>query len=187
MSAAAAQAGFEWRHTGEIWDKAREELEEFRAAVEARNQPALRAAVEARNQPAPRAAVEARNQEAPHAAVEAREAARPDERDSPETPPRLLPSAGVPPPRARGGERPKAGGGLTPGDAAEIELGDLLFALVQMARWQRIDPESALRRSTAKFMERFRWMERRLKEQGGESFPERWEALWAEAKAAVPE
>jgi uncharacterized protein YabN with tetrapyrrole methylase and pyrophosphatase domain len=68
----------------------------------------------------------------------------------------------------------------------EMELGDLLFALVQLARWQRIDPESALRRATGKFMERFRWMERRLKEQGGQAFPERWEALWAEAKAAVP-
>jgi uncharacterized protein YabN with tetrapyrrole methylase and pyrophosphatase domain len=162
VSGAAAQAGFEWRHTGEIWDKAREELEEFRAAVEARNQPAPRAAVEARN------------------------TTWPDAGDSRETPPRLLPAAGVTSPRPRGGERPKAGGGVAADDAAETELGDLLFALVQLARWQRIDPESALRRSTTKFIERFRWMERRLEDQGGERFPEHWQALWAEAKAAVP-
>ena len=75
--------------------------------------------------------------------------------------------------------------------AVETELGDLLFALVQLARWQRIDPESALRRATAKFMARFRWMEARLRERDGESdagrqIPADWEALWAEAKAAIP-
>lgn len=84
----------------------------------------------------------------------------------------------------------------SPSEAMETELGDLLFALVQLARWQRIDPESALRRATAKFMARFRWMETRLREQRGDSgragaapeqpIPERWETLWAEAKAAIP-
>ena len=72
-------------------------------------------------------------------------------------------------------------------EQAEGELGDLLFALVQVARWQRIDPESALRKATAKFTARFQWMEEHLRDEGRETIPERWEALWAEAKAAIPE
>jgi MazG family protein len=68
----------------------------------------------------------------------------------------------------------------------EMELGDLLFAVVQSARWQGIDPETALRRATDKFIARFRWMEARLRERGGTAVPEEWQALWTEAKAAVP-
>ncbi len=71
-------------------------------------------------------------------------------------------------------------------DAAELEFGDLLFALVQLARWQRIDPERALRRSTRKFAARFRHMEAALRARG--ESPQAcsaatWWALWAEAKA----
>ncbi len=69
---------------------------------------------------------------------------------------------------------------------AEAELGDLLFALVQLARWQRIDPESALRRATRKFSARFRWMEERLRARGlppSEQSAEQWWALWEQAKA----
>lgn len=116
VSHAAARTGFEWRHQGEILDKAREELEEFAEAV----------------------------------------------RHRPEHP------AGH--------------------EAMADELGDLFFALVQLARWQGIDPEQALRRATRKFAGRFRWMERAVRdEQGGEArLPEQWEALWARAKAEAP-
>ena len=44
-------------------------------------------------------------------------------------------------------------------DAMEDELGDLLFAAVNLARQLEIDPGSALRRSNAKFEHRFRAME----------------------------
>ena len=43
-----------------------------------------------------------------------------------------------------------------PDDAArEMEMGDLLFAAVNWARWLKIDPESALRGSNARFFRRF--------------------------------
>lgn len=67
----------------------------------------------------------------------------------------------------------------------EMEFGDLLFAMVQMARWQGIDPEQALRKSTRKFIARFQWMEEALREQGqqpGGQSSQEWWALWHEAK-----
>ncbi len=45
-------------------------------------------------------------------------------------------------------------------DALELEMGDLLFTAVNLARHLRIDPESALRRTNAKFRSRFGAMER---------------------------
>ena len=48
----------------------------------------------------------------------------------------------------------------------EAEFGDLLFALVNYARFSGVNPENALRRTNAKFRHRFRHIERRLAEQG---------------------
>jgi tetrapyrrole methylase family protein/MazG family protein len=81
-------------------------------------------------------------------------------------------------------ERAGAGGDRA---AAETEFGDLLFALVQVARWSGVDAEAALRRSTRKFIGRFEWMERALRERGIAAASldgAAWEALWREAKAA---
>jgi MazG family protein len=79
--------------------------------------------------------------------------------------------------------------GQPPPEDAEAELGDLLFALVQLARWQRIDPEAALRRATRKFSARFRWMEDALRARGlepaGQSAAQWW-ALWEQAKTQAP-
>lgn len=46
------------------------------------------------------------------------------------------------------------------------ELGDVLAALANLARWLDIDPESALRESNQRFARRFRWMEALVRQQG---------------------
>ena len=70
-------------------------------------------------------------------------------------------------------------------DQIEDELGDLLFVLVNLARFVKVDPEQALRRTNAKFRHRFGHVERRLAVQGRQvsGTPiEELEALWQEAK-----
>lgn len=70
-------------------------------------------------------------------------------------------------------------------DQIEDELGDLLFVLVNLARFVKVDPEQALRRTNAKFRQRFGHVERRLAAQGKQvnGTPiEELEALWQEAK-----
>ena len=67
----------------------------------------------------------------------------------------------------------------------EDELGDLLFVLVNLARFVKVDPEQALRKTNAKFRRRFGYIERKLAERGkklGDSNIEEMEALWQEAK-----
>jgi MazG family protein len=145
----AARAGFEWNHTGEIFAKAAEELEEFRQSVAHANRPA------------------------------------------------------APPPEDQAAASGTPGTTRTEGDAAhdgaakaaaarnraaaEMEFGDLIFALVQLGRWQGFDAEAALRRSTRKFIGRFQWMEEELRRRGtatGSLATAAWERLWQEAKAA---
>jgi ATP diphosphatase len=76
---------------------------------------------------------------------------------------------------------------LDHGDADQLagETGDLLFALVNLARHVGADPELALRRTNAKFERRFAYIERALAAQGrsleGASLDE-MDALWNEAK-----
>jgi MazG family protein len=72
----------------------------------------------------------------------------------------------------------------SPGEL-EGELGDLLFVLVNLARFVKVDPEQALRRTNAKFRQRFGYIERKLAERGkkpADSNIEEMEALWQEAK-----
>ncbi len=51
-------------------------------------------------------------------------------------------------------------------DEVEQETGDLLFTVVNLARWSRIDPENALRAMVGRFERRFRSMEEKAQEQG---------------------
>jgi len=72
--------------------------------------------------------------------------------------------------------------------AVTQEFGDLLFALVNVARLLRINSEFALRRSTEKFIRRFRFIEETIANSGKtlqESNPEEMEMLWTKAKTAV--
>ncbi len=65
------------------------------------------------------------------------------------------------------------------------EVGDLLFVVVNLARHLKVDPEEALYQSCFKFLQRFRYMEARLKEQGREMADvplAELDALWEEAK-----
>jgi len=67
----------------------------------------------------------------------------------------------------------------------EEEFGDLLFALVNYARFLRVNPENALRGTTEKFISRFRYIEKELGRRGKdvhESSLEEMDALWNEAK-----
>lgn len=71
--------------------------------------------------------------------------------------------------------------------AAEEEFGDLLFALVNLGRHLKLEPEAALRATNEKFRRRFVFIERRLDEQGrkpAEASLDEMEALWQAAKAA---
>jgi ATP diphosphatase len=66
-----------------------------------------------------------------------------------------------------------------------LELGDLLFSCVNVARFAQIDPESALRGCNAKFEARFRYIEQSLVLLGktpAEATLEEMDALWEEAK-----
>jgi MazG family protein len=67
----------------------------------------------------------------------------------------------------------------------EEETGDLLFVLVNLARFVKVDPEQALRKSNAKFRRRFGYVEKKLAERGkapADATVAEMELLWQEAK-----
>jgi tetrapyrrole methylase family protein/MazG family protein len=67
----------------------------------------------------------------------------------------------------------------------QYELGDLLFAVVNLARWLDIDAESALREAIIRFSRRFRYVEQLASERGLEIIEldlNSLENLWDEAK-----
>lgn len=87
----------------------------------------------------------------------------------------------------------------------ESEMGDILFATVNLARHFKLDPEVALTKATAKFTRRFQTMERLLQAELESGTPtamerstsllkermcalsfEQWDSLWNQAKQQVP-
>ena len=69
--------------------------------------------------------------------------------------------------------------------AIEHELGDVLFTIVNVARFLRINPEEALRKANNRFTTRFRYMERQgaqEKKPLGEMTALEWDTLWEAAK-----
>jgi tetrapyrrole methylase family protein/MazG family protein len=70
-------------------------------------------------------------------------------------------------------------------DEREDELGDLLFVIVNIARFLKVDPEQALRRTNAKFRRRFSHVEQGLAAEGKspqDATIAEMEALWQAAK-----
>ena len=67
------------------------------------------------------------------------------------------------------------------------EIGDLFFVLVNLARWKKIDAESALRETNLKFKRRFGYVEQGARGQGrslSDMTLEEMDVLWEEAKGA---
>jgi MazG family protein len=71
----------------------------------------------------------------------------------------------------------------------EAEFGDVLFSLVQWARFNKIDPDLALRRQLERFKKRFKHVERAAKDAGGweRCTLEQMESAWERAKQADDE
>lgn len=67
----------------------------------------------------------------------------------------------------------------------EEEFGDILFATVNLARWNKIDAEQALLKANKKFMARFRKMEELATKPLSEYSFEEYDALWKSAKKQV--
>ncbi|MHC1783946.1 MAG: MazG nucleotide pyrophosphohydrolase domain-containing protein [Anaerolineaceae bacterium] len=70
-------------------------------------------------------------------------------------------------------------------DECEKEIGDLLFAVVNLARWFKVDAESALRLTNLKFRKRFAYIEKIAREKGtrlADMSLAEMDVLWEEAK-----
>ena len=84
-------------------------------------------------------------------------------------------------------ERGEAGANAEPEhERVREELGDLLFAVTNIARHLQVEPEAALKLTNRKFRRRFRHIERGLRARGrelGSATIEEMEELWQEAKA----
>jgi tetrapyrrole methylase family protein/MazG family protein len=73
------------------------------------------------------------------------------------------------------------------GEEQAAEIGDLLFAVANLARWFRVEPESALREANARFRKRFTYIEQAARAQEravSDLTLDEMEALWQQAKKA---
>lgn len=70
-------------------------------------------------------------------------------------------------------------------DRIEAEFGDMLFSIINAARLYKVNPDNALERTNRKFIYRFDYMEKKVKEQGRalkEMTLDEMEVIWQEAK-----
>ena len=76
-------------------------------------------------------------------------------------------------------------GGTAQRTQIEEELGDLLFSVINLCRFLKVEPSAALRRTNTKFVKRFKYVEKKMKESGQEMKKENldiMENFWNEAK-----
>ncbi len=73
---------------------------------------------------------------------------------------------------------------VTSGDKEDIrdEIGDLLFTIVNIARWQKVDAEDALRVMLNRFQSRFQSMEESSSKPLQDLSAQEWDDLWNQAK-----
>lgn len=64
----------------------------------------------------------------------------------------------------------------------EEEMGDVLFSMINLARYAKVDPEIALQRTNQKFIERFQYIEEQATKPLSDMNLEEMDALWNEAK-----
>ncbi len=76
---------------------------------------------------------------------------------------------------------------LESGDREKLshEVGDVLMAVVNLARWVKVDPEEALRLTNARFLKRYRELERLAGDRYDTMNLDQLEELWQEAKRIV--
>jgi XTP/dITP diphosphohydrolase len=67
----------------------------------------------------------------------------------------------------------------------ESELGDLLFAIIQVARWHNLDPSAGLQGTSQRFIQRLQKMEDVINRPLTEYSLEELDALWQQAKALL--
>ena len=67
----------------------------------------------------------------------------------------------------------------------EEEMGDILFAVVNLARWNKLDAEQALLKANKKFIKRFKKMEELAKKPFEQYSFEEFDALWKQAKKEI--
>ncbi len=67
-------------------------------------------------------------------------------------------------------------------ERVESEIGDLLFTVVNIARWLKVEPEEALRKMLNRFTARFMHMEEAAGQDLRNLSPAEWDQLWEEAK-----
>jgi XTP/dITP diphosphohydrolase len=64
----------------------------------------------------------------------------------------------------------------------EEEIGDVLFSIINLARYAKVDPELALQRTNQKFIQRFQYIEEQTTKPLSDMTIEEMDALWNEAK-----
>ena len=72
-----------------------------------------------------------------------------------------------------------------PRENQEAELGDLLFTLVNIARWHDLDPAAALQGANRRFIARFEQVESLAEKPLSDYTPEELEAFWRQAKTKL--